>query len=121
MGSVLMLGGITTTLGALSRLIDDYDSMAKKEMVTAAREKANMWVSEWVILSALWVLASTWTSAWKSYKKYKLIDRRVARLKTEHRELKARFDRAKAESQIKVFSYFFQYRTRLNDRTAPTY
>jgi hypothetical protein len=41
MGSVLMLGGITTTLGALSRLIDDYDSMAKKEMVTAAREKAN--------------------------------------------------------------------------------
>jgi Golgi SNAP receptor complex protein 2 len=35
------VGGITTTLGALSRLIDDYDSMAKKEMVTAAREKAN--------------------------------------------------------------------------------
>jgi Golgi SNAP receptor complex protein 2 len=34
-------GGITTTLGALSRLIDDYDSMARKEMVTAAREKAN--------------------------------------------------------------------------------
>lgn len=33
-------GQITTTLGALSRLIDDYDSMAKKEMVTAAREKA---------------------------------------------------------------------------------
>jgi Golgi SNAP receptor complex protein 2 len=41
MGSVLIIGGITTTLGALSRLIDDYDSMAKKEMVTAAREKAN--------------------------------------------------------------------------------
>jgi len=38
---ILILGGITTTLGALSRLIDDYDSMAKKEMVTAAREKAN--------------------------------------------------------------------------------
>lgn len=33
-------GQITTTLGALSRLIDDYDSMARKEMVTAAREKA---------------------------------------------------------------------------------
>ena len=38
---ILILGGITTTLGALSRLIDDYDSMAKQEMVTAAREKAN--------------------------------------------------------------------------------
>lgn len=34
-------GQITTTLAALSRLIDDYDSMARKEMVTAAREKAN--------------------------------------------------------------------------------
>ncbi|ORY21098.1 snare region anchored in the vesicle membrane C-terminus-domain-containing protein [Naematelia encephala] len=34
-------GQITTTLGALSRLIDDYDSMARKEMVTTAREKAN--------------------------------------------------------------------------------
>ncbi|RXK36000.1 synaptobrevin [Tremella mesenterica] len=33
-------GQVTTTLGALSRLIDDYDSLAKKEMVTAAREKA---------------------------------------------------------------------------------
>jgi Golgi SNAP receptor complex protein 2 len=53
-----MLGGITTTLGALSRLIDDYDSMAKKEMVTAAREKANMWVGEWVISSPSRVLGS---------------------------------------------------------------
>lgn len=33
-------GSITTTLGALARLIDDYDSMARREMVTAAREKA---------------------------------------------------------------------------------
>ena len=62
-------GQITTTLGALSRLIDDYDSMARKEMVTAAREKANI---------------------------------RVAKLKTEHRELKARFERAKADGQIRV-------------------
>ena len=35
-----VVGQITTTLGALSRLVDDYDSMARKEMVTAAREKA---------------------------------------------------------------------------------
>nr|XP_019046360.1 synaptobrevin [Kwoniella bestiolae CBS 10118]OCF25290.1 synaptobrevin [Kwoniella bestiolae CBS 10118] len=59
-------GQITTTLGALSRLIDDYDSMARKEMVTAAREKANT---------------------------------RVAKLKNEHKELKARFERAKNEGQ----------------------
>ncbi|KAK6910052.1 hypothetical protein I203_104081 [Kwoniella mangroviensis CBS 8507] len=62
-------GQITTTLGALSRLIDDYDSMARKEMVTAAREKANT---------------------------------RVAKLKNEHKELKARFERAKNEGQQKA-------------------
>ncbi|ORX36604.1 snare region anchored in the vesicle membrane C-terminus-domain-containing protein [Kockovaella imperatae] len=39
-------GQITTTLGALNRLIDDYDSMARKEMVTAAREKANTRVAK---------------------------------------------------------------------------
>lgn len=37
----LISGSITTAFGALSRLIDDYDSLARKEMVTAAREKAN--------------------------------------------------------------------------------
>ena len=37
----LFQGQITTTLSALSRLIDDYDSMARKEMVTVARDKAN--------------------------------------------------------------------------------
>ncbi|KAK1924262.1 snare region anchored in the vesicle membrane C-terminus-domain-containing protein [Papiliotrema laurentii] len=62
-------GQITTTLGALSRLIDDYDSMARKEMVTAAREKANT---------------------------------RVARLKTEHRDLKLRFEQAKQQGQQKA-------------------
>lgn len=46
-------GGITTTLGALSRLIDDYDSMARKEMVTAAREKANTWVDSIFLRVAL--------------------------------------------------------------------
>ncbi|ODO09807.1 hypothetical protein I350_02024 [Cryptococcus amylolentus CBS 6273] len=39
-------GQITTTLSALSRLINDYDSMAQKEMVTAAREKANTRVAK---------------------------------------------------------------------------
>ncbi|WWC70032.1 uncharacterized protein I206_103976 [Kwoniella pini CBS 10737] len=65
-GGPSIQGQITTTLGALSRLIDDYDSMARKEMVTAAREKANT---------------------------------RVAKLKNEHKELKARFERAKNEGQ----------------------
>ncbi|WVQ80753.1 hypothetical protein IAT38_002858 [Cryptococcus sp. DSM 104549] len=68
-GGAAVQGQITTTLGALSRLIDDYDSMARKEMVTVAREKANT---------------------------------RVARLKTEHKELKSRFERAKNESQAKA-------------------
>lgn len=40
-GGPAIQGQITTTLSALSRLIDDYDSMARKEMVTVARDKAN--------------------------------------------------------------------------------
>ncbi|WVR07092.1 hypothetical protein IAU60_004131 [Kwoniella sp. DSM 27419] len=68
-GGASIQGQITTTLGALSRLVDDYDSMARKEMVTAAREKANT---------------------------------RVAKLKNEHKELKARFERAKSEGQVKA-------------------
>ncbi|KAK4686720.1 golgi SNAP receptor complex member 2, partial [Tremellales sp. Uapishka_1] len=61
-------GQITTTLGALSRLIDDYESMARNEMKTVVKEKA---------LS------------------------KIARLRTEHQELKARFERAKNATQQK--------------------
>ncbi|BEI92598.1 uncharacterized protein CcaverHIS019_0502260 [Cutaneotrichosporon cavernicola] len=68
-GGPSVQGQITTTLAALSRLIDDYDSMARKEMQTATREKANT---------------------------------RVAKLKNEHKELKARFERAKSERDIKL-------------------
>jgi hypothetical protein len=39
-------GQITTTLNALSRVIDDYDQMAKKEMKTDKREKALLWVKK---------------------------------------------------------------------------
>jgi hypothetical protein len=42
--SLTPTGQINTTLAALARLVDDYDSMARKEMVTAAREKANTYV-----------------------------------------------------------------------------
>jgi Golgi SNAP receptor complex protein 2 len=50
MPQMTIAGQITTTLGALSRLIDDYDSMARKEMVTAAREKAVTWVRNRVMV-----------------------------------------------------------------------
>ncbi|WVO16165.1 hypothetical protein L204_103835 [Cryptococcus depauperatus] len=68
-GGPAVQGQITTTLSALARLINDYDSMAQKEMVTAAREKANT---------------------------------RVAKLRNEHKELKARYERTKAEGQLKA-------------------
>jgi Golgi SNAP receptor complex protein 2 len=89
-------------LGALSRLIDDYDSMAKKEMVTAAREKANTWVGEPARASDSDNDVLVALRIWMDEARALLTGRRVARLKTEHRDLKARFDRAKAESQIKV-------------------
>ncbi|WOO80838.1 Protein transport protein bos1 [Vanrija pseudolonga] len=65
-GGPSIQGQITTTLSALSRLVDDYDSMARREMNTAAREKANT---------------------------------RVLKLKTEHKDLKGRFEKAKSEGQ----------------------
>ncbi|KAL1411511.1 Protein transport protein bos1 [Vanrija albida] len=65
-GGPSIQGQITTTLAALSRLVDDYDSMARREMNTAAREKANT---------------------------------RVLKLKTEHKDLKGRFEKAKSEGQ----------------------
>lgn len=44
-GTAAVQGQITTTLNALSRVIDDYDQMAKKEMKTDKREKALLRVS----------------------------------------------------------------------------
>lgn len=42
-------GQIAASLAALSRTIEDYDSMAKKEMVSAKQEKALMCVKVVVI------------------------------------------------------------------------
>lgn len=37
-----MLGQISASLAAMHRTIDDYDSMAKREMIKAKQEKAQM-------------------------------------------------------------------------------
>ena len=39
---VLLLGQISASLAAMQRTIDDYDSMAKREMIKAKQEKAQM-------------------------------------------------------------------------------
>jgi Golgi SNAP receptor complex protein 2 len=38
----LVLGQISASLAALHRTVDDYDSMAKREMIKAKQEKALM-------------------------------------------------------------------------------
>jgi golgi SNAP receptor complex member 2 len=40
----LALGQISASLAALNRTVDDYDSMAKREMIKAKQEKALMCV-----------------------------------------------------------------------------
>lgn len=81
-------GSITTAFGALSRLIDDYDSLARKEMVTAAREKANT---------------------------------RVAKLKTEQRDLKARYERAKNANTQKNRDDLLTTSTSISSPTSPSH
>ena len=45
-----MAGQISASLAAMNRTVDDYDSMAKREMIKAKQEKAMMYVgyvNEW--------------------------------------------------------------------------
>ena len=42
----LRLGQISASLAAMHRTIDDYDSMAKREMIKAKQEKAQMRVQK---------------------------------------------------------------------------
>ncbi|KAJ6499194.1 golgi SNAP receptor complex member bos1 [Mycena sanguinolenta] len=44
--SPALLGQISASLAAMSRTIDDYDSMAKREMIKAKQEKAQMRVQK---------------------------------------------------------------------------
>ena len=40
----LRLGQISASLAAMNRTVEDYDSMAKREMIKAKQEKAMMFV-----------------------------------------------------------------------------
>jgi hypothetical protein len=42
---VYSLGQISASLAAMHRTVDDYDSMAKREIIKAKQEKAQMCVS----------------------------------------------------------------------------
>lgn len=42
--SVLLVGQISASLAAMNRTLEDYDSMAKREMIKAKQEKAMMYV-----------------------------------------------------------------------------
>jgi golgi SNAP receptor complex member 2 len=43
-GLIVTLGQISASLAALHRTVDDYDSMAKREMIKSKQEKAQMCV-----------------------------------------------------------------------------
>ena len=42
-----LLGQISASLAAMSRTIEDYDAIAKREMIKAKQEKAQMYVVRW--------------------------------------------------------------------------
>lgn len=39
-----MVGQVSASLAAMGRTVDDYDSMAKREIIKAKQEKAMMYV-----------------------------------------------------------------------------
>jgi Golgi SNAP receptor complex protein 2 len=46
-----MLGQISASLAAMHRTVDDYDSMAKREIIKAKQEKAQMSVCSEVLMA----------------------------------------------------------------------
>lgn len=73
-----MAGQISASLAAFNRTIDDYETMAKKEMIKAKQEKAFMYALDLCLVPYL--LTCT---------------RRVSKFRTDATELRVEFDRVK--------------------------
>jgi Golgi SNAP receptor complex protein 2 len=82
------LGQISASLAAMHRTIEDYDSMAKREIIKAKQEKGQMCVTcidglQWSDLSSLC--------------------RRVQKFRADYAELKGQFELLKAEVRSAIF------------------
>lgn len=85
--SCLWLGQISASLAAMSRTVEDYDSMAKREMIKAKQEKAMMFV---------FTLPGT-LEVHKLTEESNARNRRVQKFRSDYNELRSQFERLKAE------------------------
>ena len=77
----------------MHRTIDDYDSMAKREIIKAKQEKAQMYVS---------IRGTAGTTFLYSTLLNSLCSRRVQKFRTDYSELRTQFDRLKVEAIAQV-------------------
>ncbi len=76
-----MIGQISASLAAMHRTVEDYDSMAKREIIKAKQEKAMMCVR-------LSFPPSPRLTVWY---------RRVQKFRSDYTDLRIQFERLKAE------------------------
>jgi golgi SNAP receptor complex member 2 len=84
------LGQISASLAAMHRTMDDYDSMAKREIIKAKQEKAQMY-EKWLPRIRKLTLLLVFT-------------RRVQKFRTDYSELRAQFERLKADTAAEVLA-----------------
>jgi Golgi SNAP receptor complex protein 2 len=86
-----LLGQISASLAAMHRTVDDYDSMAKREIIKAKQEKAQMYVCRRTVLTphgTQWALLA--------------VRRRVQKFRSDYAELQSQFERLKSEAAASV-------------------
>jgi hypothetical protein len=92
-----LLGQISASFAAMHRTIDDYDSMAKREIIKAKQEKAQM--------SATCVFLSIAISN-------PIVHRRIQKFRADYAELRSQFDTLKKEASAEVtLPFFFSFHT----------
>jgi len=81
-----LLGQISASLAAMNRTIDDYDAMARREMIKAKQEKAQMCVPPFHSSPCC-----THIALWNIY-------RRVSKFRADYLELRNQFEKYKSEA-----------------------
>jgi len=85
-----LLGQISASLAAMSRTIQDFEAVAKREMIKAKQEKAQMYVVHWPLQ--------------KNPKSQTILVRRVQKFRSDYIELRSLFEKLKTEAFEQVCS-----------------
>jgi hypothetical protein len=67
---IFLLGQISASLAAMNRTVDDYDSMAKREIIKAKQEKAQMFEFGLSYLSVLTVYSGVYKNSERTIRSF---------------------------------------------------